>query len=99
MGLSFGEIKPKSFLDEPFKGIIPILFTDIESSKRLKVKIASKSIFEKVGAEKLSILNSLKFHIKIQNNKPVIVINSIEPIRVPFLNFILEIDTPKGRVY
>ena len=99
VGLSFGEIKPKSFLNEPFKGLIPILFTDIESSKKLKVKIASDSIFKKVGAEKLPVLDSLQFKIKVQNNKPVILIESKQPIRVPFLNFILEIETPKGRIY
>ena len=42
VGLSFGEIKPKSFLNEPFKGLIPILFTDIESSKKLRFRTINR---------------------------------------------------------
>ncbi len=59
IGLSLGEIQSKSYLNEPFKGIIPILFTNINASKNLKVRLAPESIFQKVGAEKLPILNNL----------------------------------------
>ena len=99
LGLNLGEIQAKSFLNEPFKGIIPILFTDIEASKRLKIRLAPHSIFQKMGAEKLPVLNSLKFEVSVENNKPVILISSPRPIQMPFLNFILEIESSQGSIY
>jgi len=98
-GVSLGEIQPKSFLNEPFKGIIPILFADIEAAKDLNIKLADYSVFQKTGAEKLPILDSLNFQISIKNNKPVIVISSSRPIQMPFLNFILEVEGPQGSIY
>lgn len=99
VGLSLGEIQSQSYLNEPFRGIIPILFTDIEASKKLKVKLAPESIFQKVGAEKLPILNSLEFHIDVKNNKPIIYIESTQAVQMPFLNFVLEIEGPQGSIY
>ena len=99
LGVNLGEIQSKSFLNEPFKGIIPILFTDIETAENLNVRLAHHSIFQKMGAEKLSILDSLNFQISVKNNKPVILISSSRPIQMPFLNFILEIEGPQGSTY
>ena len=99
LGLSLGEIQSKSFLNEPFKGIIPILFTDIEASKSLNIRLAPHSIFLKMGAEKLPVLNNLKFEVSVRANKPVILISSVRPIQMPFLNFILEIEGPQGNIY
>jgi FimV-like protein len=99
VGLSLGEIQSKSYLNEPFKGVIPILFTNVEASKKLKVRLAPESVFKKIGAEKLSILNNLRFQVEVKNNKPVINIKSTRPIQMPFLNFVLEIVGPQGSIY
>ncbi len=99
VGLNLGEIRSNSFLNQPFKGVIPLLFTSFDNSKNLNVKLASESIFKKIGAEKYPILNSLNFQITQQNNKPVILISSNQPIQLPFLNFVLEIQGPEGSVF
>ncbi|MEH6457422.1 MAG: LysM peptidoglycan-binding domain-containing protein [Cocleimonas sp.] len=99
VGLNLGEISSSSFLNQPFKGVIPFLFTSYENSKDLNVKLAPQSIFNEIGAEKHPILSSLNFQITQQNNKPVILISSNQPIQLPFLNFVLEIQGPRGVVY
>lgn len=99
VGLNLGEISSSSFLNQPFKGVIPFLFTSYENSKNLSINIAPQSVFNKIGAEKHSILNNLNFQVVQQNNKPVILISSDEPINLPFLNFILEIKGPNTLVY
>ncbi len=99
VGMNLGEIQSNSYLNEPYKGIIPILFANIETSKKLNIRLAPESIFNKIGAEKLSILESLKFSIISENNKPVISITSTQPIQMPFLNFVLEIEGPNGSIY
>ncbi len=99
VGINLGEIQSNSYLNEPYKGIIPILFTNIDASKKLNIKLAPESIFHKIGAEKLPILENLTFSITIKNNKPVISIKSTQPIQMPFLNFVLEIEGPTGSIY
>ncbi len=99
VGLNLGEINATSYLDQPFKGVIPFLFTSIEGTRQLSVRLAPQSVFDKVGAEKLPILNQLKFRITSQANKPIIQITSNTPIQLPFLNFILEIEGPNGILY
>ena len=77
VGLNLGEIQSTTFLNEPFKGQIPILFSSKEDARLLKVRLAPASIFSQVGAERLPLLNDLDFNIAIIKNKPVIKIRSI----------------------
>ena len=97
LGLGLGEIQSASYLNEPFKAIIPILFSNIEESSQLSVKLAPDSVFSQIGAEKLPIHNNLKFQIKKKNNKPVIFVSSSQSIPIPFLNFVLEIVGADGK--
>ena len=99
VGMNLGEISTSSFLNQPFKGVIPFLFTSYENSKKLTINLASESVFSKVGAEKHPILDSLNFQVAQQNNKAVILISSDRPIQLPFLNFVLEIQSPEGVIY
>ncbi len=99
VGLNLGDINTSSYLNQPFRGIIPFLFTNIESTRQLSVRLAPQSVFDQIGAEKLPILNDLRFHITSKSNKPVIQISSITPIQLPFLNFVLEIEGPNGVLY
>ncbi|MEE9327387.1 MAG: FimV/HubP family polar landmark protein [Cocleimonas sp.] len=99
VGLNLGEIQSSSYLNQPFKGEIPFLFTSIEKSNQLSVTLAPSSIYGKLGAEKLPILRNLKFRIGVKNGHPVVFIHSTRPIQLPFLNIILEINGPHGSIY
>lgn len=99
VGLNLGDINATSYLNQPFKGSIPFLFTSVESTRQLSVRLAPQHVFDQIGAEKLPILNNLQFHIVSQSNKPVIQISSNSPIQLPFLNFVLEIEGPEGVLY
>ena len=99
VGLNLGEIEANSFINQPFKGVIPFLFTSYENSSQLNIRLAPESVFNQIGAEKLPILNDLTFQVVQQDNKPVILISSVRPIQLPFLNFVLEIEGPEGVVY
>ncbi|MEB8431391.1 LysM peptidoglycan-binding domain-containing protein [Cocleimonas sp. KMM 6892] len=99
VGLNLGDINATSYLNQPFKGSIPFLFTSVESTRQLSVRLAPEHVFDQIGAEKLPILNNLQFHIVNQSNKPVIQISSNSPIQLPFLNFVLEIEGPEGVLY
>ena len=98
--LNLGDIHSKSYLDEPFKGSIPILYTSAEEASQLKVRLASHSIFNELGVEKFPILNSLSFKIKLgSNGKPYVAIRSSQAIDLPFLSFVVEIYGTEGSIY
>jgi len=97
--LNLGEVKSHSNLGELFKGVIPIFFTSVEQAKQLKISLAPRSIFEKVGAERAAELNYLRFQIKTYKNKPYLVVRSIQPLHQPILNFILKVESSKGITY
>ena len=99
VGMNLGEIQASSYLNQPFRGVIPFLFTSIESASQFKVRLAPESVFAQIGAEKMPILNDLNFNVTVQAGKPVILISSNRPIQLPFLNFVLEVEGPKGVVY
>ena len=98
-GLNLGDISASSYLDQPFRGVVPFLFTSVKDTHQLSVRLAPQSVFNKIGAEKLPILNNLRFQISTKSNKPVILISSSNPIQLPFLNFVLEIEGPNGVLY
>lgn len=97
--LNLGEVESYSNLGEPFKGIIPIQFTTMKQAQQLRIRLAPRSVFSRLGTEKAEELQYLKFHIKSLKNKPVIVVSSTRPIHSPILNFILEIESPAGIAY
>jgi len=99
VGLDLGEINAASSLNQPFDGSIPFLFTSADDANALTVKLAPASVFQKIGAEKLAVLDALQFDVVVQAGKPVIKIRSDVPINLPFLNIVLEIGTPKGVSY
>ncbi len=61
--------------------------------------IASKADFEAAGVDRLFFLSSLKFSLELDNPKgPLIRIRTDAPVREPYLNFLLEVQWPNGRV-
>ncbi len=99
LGINLGEIQSESYLNEPFKGFIPILFATNKRAAQLKVSIAPSSIFSKIGIEKSKVLKKLIFKVRSHNKKPIIEIVSQTPIHLPFLSFVLEIESPQGSIY
>ena len=96
--LGLGEIESASHLNQPFKAKINLLSTSGSDVSQLKVKVASPSVFSRVGIDRPAYLNSLSFRSIVQNGKPVILVSSNQPIREPFINFLLEVSWPKGQL-
>lgn len=99
IGLNLGDIKTSSYLGEPLRGTIPILFTSNKQASELKVRLAPSSVYKQLGAERNPELNNLHFKIISKTKNPAIVLSSKSAINAPFLNFILEIESPQGSIY
>jgi len=98
LALGLGEIESASHLNQPFNAKIDLLSTNGTDPSQLRVKVASPSVFSRVGIDRPNYLNSLRFRSTIQNGKPVILVSSAEAIKEPFINFLLEVSWPNGQL-
>ena len=96
--LSLGDIESNSSLNQPFRGKINLHSTSVAEAKTLKVRVASQTVFNRVGIDRPAFLNSIRFRTTVQNGKPVILVSSNQAISEPFLNFLLEVSWPDGRL-
>ena len=96
--LSLGDIESKSSLNQPFQGRINLLQTNPAEVQKLRVRVASPEVFNRVGIDRPAFLNSIRFKTAVQNGRPVILVSSNQPINEPFLNFLLEVSWPNGQL-
>ncbi|MCU7795689.1 MAG: hypothetical protein KZQ75_01025 [Candidatus Thiodiazotropha sp. (ex Myrtea spinifera)] len=97
--LGLGDINSKSALNQDFNAEIDLLSVDQEEVQDIRVGLASQEAFDRAGIERLFLLSGLKFQPMMSpSGKPVIAVTSSDPIREPFLNFLLEVNWPKGRL-
>jgi len=62
------------------------------------VKLASPDAFTRAGIERTGALTDLRFSVDESAGVPVIRIASSRPVVEPFLNFLVEVDWPTGRM-
>jgi pilus assembly protein FimV len=98
--LGLGKLDLDSALNEPFEARIELLSATIEELDSLNVRLADEAAFSRAGIPRLNILRDLNFVVKeTESGSDYIRIYSQEPIREPFLNFLLEVSWSKGRLY
>lgn len=93
-----GEIKVMSALNEPFKATIDINALSTEEKESFEIRIASNDEFEKAGLDRSYILTQLKFDVVEQQGKSQVLISSQQPIKEPFLDFLLTASAGGGRL-
>lgn len=97
--LGVGEIDLKSALNQPFDAEIDLLSARGEDLKTIDVSLAPNAAFEKVGIDRQPILSQLVFRIaKRSDGTPYIKVTSSQPIKEPFLDFIVAVQWPAGQL-
>jgi len=97
--LGLGGIRAQSALNEPFAAQIDLLDVPADELDTVKVSLASDAEFSKVGAERPYFLTNLEFRPQVSSKgRAVIRVTSSEPIKEPFLDFLVQVDWPKGRL-
>ena len=96
--LGLGELDLESALNERFKADIEMFDTAALESSEIRVSLASTEDFERIGVERFFFLTTLKFDIQSVRGKPVIRVSSTQPISEPYLNFLVEVVWPSGRL-
>jgi pilus assembly protein FimV len=96
--LGIGDLHVRSALNQPFQAEVPLVISR-ENPSELQVRLASADAFAVMGLERSHFLTSLKFAtVRRPDGSYVIDIRSHDPIREPFLSFLLEITWPQGRI-
>ncbi|BBM02662.1 FimV/HubP family polar landmark protein [Microbulbifer sp. GL-2] len=98
LALGLGEIKLNSTLNQPLNAEIGLLQTRGLDDAEIKVRLAGPDEFDRAGVERSYLLTSLRFDVDYSGAKPVVRVTSREPIREPFLNFLVETRWPSGRL-
>ncbi|NNL06645.1 MAG: hypothetical protein HKO86_02890 [Gammaproteobacteria bacterium] len=96
--LGLGEIEVNTALNQELNAEIELLSAAPEDVESLIVKLASREEFIRAGIDRPYLLNSLRFSAEVRDGVPLIIVTSDKPIREPFLNFLVEIDWPKGHM-
>ncbi|MCB1751298.1 MAG: FimV family protein [Gammaproteobacteria bacterium] len=98
--LGLGDIKTKSGLNQQFQADIELLSVRDEEIGDIRASLASEEVFAKAGVNRPFFLSQLKFKpVLLANGKGIIRVTSREPVREPFLNFLVELNWPKGRLF
>jgi len=98
LALGLGEIKLNSTLNQPLNAEISLLQTRGLGDGEIKVRLAGPEDFERAGVDRSYLLTELRFDVDYAGGQPVIRVTSREPIREPFLNFLVETRWPSGRL-
>ncbi|HLD68190.1 MAG TPA: FimV/HubP family polar landmark protein, partial [Pseudomonas sp.] len=97
--LGLGEVTLKSALNQPLVAEIELLEVRDLASDELIPTLASPEEFTKAGVDRQYFLTDLKFTPVLKpNGKSVIRITSSKPVREPYLNFLVEVLWPNGRL-
>ena len=97
--LGLGEIELQSYLNEPLDAEIVLPQSRGVNPADVFVNIASEQAYERVGLDRNQFLSKLRFQVVTGNDGSLIVnVSSREPLREPYLNFLLELTWPSGRL-
>lgn len=97
--LGLGEVTIKSALNQPLNAKIELVNTAGLTINEILPGLATREEFQKANVDRVYFLSDLRFEV-ITNpqGKAHIVLTSKKPVREPFLNFIVELIWPSGRL-
>ena len=97
--LGLGEVELQSYLNEPLNAEIALLKTEGVSPDNIIVELASEQSYKRLGLSRNFFLSNLKFNVTTApNGQLVIDVTSREPVREPYLDFLIEVTWPSGRL-
>ena len=96
--LGVGDIELHSALNQPLNAEIRLLSATPAELQGLTVSLAPEAAFISAGVDRLGLLNQLRFKvIQKSDGSHVIKVTSSQPIREPFLDFLVEVNWSSGR--
>ena len=98
-GLGLGDIEVKSNLNEPLDAEIQLIQLQGLTAGEVLPTLAGNDDFRRAGVERSFFLSNIQFRVKENASGEVVVtLATQQAIREPFLNFLVEINWPGGRL-
>ncbi len=99
LAVGMGELQLHSAMEERLVAEIDLLNIGDLNEHQMVVRLASPEDFENAGIDRDFRLSELRFQVSLDNpQRPVIRISSRQPIQEPYLNFLIELRWPSGRL-
>lgn len=99
LSLGLGEIEVDSALNQPLNAQINLISARADELEEMRVELAPANVFDRVGVPRPYFLTQLKFKpVSLPGGGTAIRVTSIDPVREPFLTFLVEVTWPKGRL-
>ncbi len=98
--LGLGDIRLSSALNEPLRAEIELLSATPEELNNIKIQLASAETFDRYGIDRPLFLTRLQFEVSKSGRAEgnVIRVTSVDPIREPFVTFLVEASWSRGRL-
>ncbi len=97
--LGLGDIEVNTFLNQPLRAEIKLFSVRASEVADVRVILAPAEAFNRAGIGRPYVLNQLDFTPMVRKDGQVVIaVTSKKPIREPFLNFLVRVEWPKGRL-
>lgn len=94
-----GKLTVTSTLGQPFRGEIDLLAVDKKDLGSIHARFASFEAFKEAKIERAPVLSAMRFSVEQKKNgDPYLKITSSKPVDEPFLDMLIELDWPAGRL-
>ncbi|MGM0595258.1 MAG: type IV pilus assembly protein FimV, partial [Pseudomonadota bacterium] len=99
LALGLGEVKLHSALNQRLDANIELLSVAANEADDIEVSLASAEAFSRVGLERPAVLRFMEFDVQQgEDGRYFIKASSQEIIREPYLDFLIEVRWPNGRM-
>ncbi len=99
LALGLGSIQVRSALGQPLRAVIPVQVSKPGEGKLLNVTLASPQAYERAGISLAQLGTTLRLAVaKNAQGNPVIRVSTTAPMRVPYLEFLLKVNSPNGSI-
>ncbi|MDX5372809.1 MAG: hypothetical protein LPK18_10275 [Pseudomonadaceae bacterium] len=97
--LGVGDYTLNSYLNQPLEMEVELFDAGDLTPEEVLANLGSEGDFQNAGVERVFFLNELNFEVSLRpDGNGTLRITSVQPVREPFLNFIVEIMWPTGRL-
>lgn len=96
--LGLGDIRLRSALNQPLDAEIELLSVKPGETDSIRAALASSETFSRIGLDRPAVLMLMRFQVEVRDGRPVVRLTSREPIREPFLSFLVELNWSSGRL-
>ena len=99
LALGLGDISLNSSLNQPLDAHIGLRDLGDLSAEQIVIKLGTEEDFEKVGLERSFFYTQLRFNVVADGpNGPFVAVTSRDPVREPYLSFVVDMRWTSGRV-